>query len=167
MLACYGALKVPEAWIPPSDNILHLRALLRRRDALVADSIREKNRLEECGATGTPAVITESIENILRSLRAELKHLDALIQSRLDQHPELKKDFGLLTSIKSVGFLLGLNMLIILRCHHFKTAEQAAAFLEVVPVESTQVLQSEGGIGCQKSGRQRSVQNSIWLLCAA
>lgn len=135
MLACYGALKAPEAWLPPPDNILHLSALLRRRDALVADSIHEKNRLEKCRATDTPAVITESIENMLRSLSAELKHLDALIQIHLDQHPELKKNFDLLTSIKSVGFLLGLNMLVILRSHHFETAEQAAAFLGVVPVE--------------------------------
>ncbi|HCJ6080062.1 transposase [Escherichia coli] len=38
-------------------------------------------------------------------------------------------------SIKSVGFLLGLNMLVILRCYHFETAEQAAVFPGVVPVE--------------------------------
>lgn len=135
MLACYGALKAPEAWLPPSDNIRHLSALLRRRDALVADCIREKNRLEKCRATDTPAVITESIEKVLRILGKELKHLDAHIQDHLEQHSELKKDFHLLTSIKSVGFQLGLNMLVILRSHHFETAEQAAAFLGVVPVE--------------------------------
>ncbi|KAB0547410.1 transposase, partial [Pantoea stewartii] len=33
------------------------------------------------------------------------------------------------------GFQLGLNMLVILRSHHFDTAEQVAAFLGVVPVE--------------------------------
>ncbi len=33
-----------------------------------------------------------------------------MIRSHLDQHPELKKDFDLLTSIKSVGYQLGLNM---------------------------------------------------------
>lgn len=64
--------------------VLHLSALLRRHDALVADSIREKNRLEKCRVTDTPAVITESIENMLRSLSAELKRLDTLMQSHLD-----------------------------------------------------------------------------------
>jgi len=49
MLACYGALKTPEAWIPPPDNILYLRALLRRRDALVADSVREKTDWKNAG----------------------------------------------------------------------------------------------------------------------
>ncbi|EAC1524895.1 TPA: transposase [Escherichia coli] len=47
----------------------------------------------------------------------------------------MKKFFDLLTSIKFVGFLLGLNMRVILRCCHFETAEQAAVFLGVVPVE--------------------------------
>lgn len=98
---------------------------------------------------------------VIRNLSAELQRLDTLIQGHLGQHPELKKDFDLLTSIKSVGFLLGLNMLVILRCHHFETAEQAAAFLGVVPVEKNSGTSVRGRGGCQKSGRQRFVQNSI------
>ncbi|EBA7283954.1 IS110 family transposase, partial [Salmonella enterica] len=137
MLACYGALKEPEPWEPPPENIRYLSALLRRHDALVTDSSREKNRLEKCRATDTPAAVAESIENVLRNLSAELQRLETLIQGHLDQHPELKKDFDLLTSIKSVGFQLGLNMLVILRSHRFGTAEQAAAFLGVVPVEKS------------------------------
>lgn len=72
---------------------------------------------------------------MIGQLNAEIKRLDSLIRSHLNQHPELKKDFDLLTSIKSVGYQLGLNMLVILRSHDFATAEQAAAFLGVVPVE--------------------------------
>lgn len=47
----------------------------------------------------------------------------------------LKQDYELLTSIKSVGPQLGLNMLVILRSHDFRSAEQVAAFLGVAPVE--------------------------------
>ena len=65
-----------------------------------------KNRLEKCRATDIPPIVAESIENVLRNLSAELEHLDALILTHFDQHPELKKDFDLLTSIKSVGFQL-------------------------------------------------------------
>ncbi|MEQ5056088.1 IS110 family transposase, partial [Klebsiella michiganensis] len=76
--------------------------------------------------TDTPPAIAESIENVLSNLSAELEHLDDLILTHLDRHPELKKDFDLLTSIKSVGFQLGLNMLVILRSHRFDTAERSA-----------------------------------------
>lgn len=137
MLACYGALKVPEPWAPLPENTRYLSALLRHRDALVTDRSREKNRLEKCQAATVPATVTGSIENVLRNLSAELDHLDSLIRMHLDQHPELKKNFDLLTSIKSVGFQLGLDMLVILRGHYFDTAEQAAAFLGVVPVEKS------------------------------
>ncbi|WP_208951343.1 IS110 family transposase [Rahnella sp. ChDrAdgB13] len=137
MLACYGALKEPEPWVPPPENVRYLSALLRRRDALVTDRSREKNRLEKCRMTDIPPVIAESIDNVLRNLSTEIEHLDDLILTHLDQHAELKKDFDLLTSIKSVGFQLGLNMLVILRGHRFDTAEQVAAFLGVVPVEKS------------------------------
>lgn len=96
---------------------------------------------------GLPPVISESIDSVLQSLSSELEHLDELIRELLEQHPELKKDFDLLTSIKFVGFQLGLNMLVILRSHRFDTAEQAAAFLGVVLVEKTS--------GTSVSGRSR------------
>lgn len=34
MLACYALLKKPQRWLPPSAEIRHLSALIRRRDAL-------------------------------------------------------------------------------------------------------------------------------------
>lgn len=152
MLACYGALKAPKPWEPPPENVRYLSALLRRRDALVTDSTREKNRLEKCRATDTPPTVAESIENVLRNLSAELERLDSLILTHLDQHPELKKDFDLLTSIKSVGFQLGLNMLVILRSHRFDTAEQAAAFPGVVPVEKSSGTSVRGRARLSKIG---------------
>lgn len=152
MLACYGALKEPEPWEPPPENVRYLSALLRRRDALVTDSTREKNRLEKCHVTNTPSAIIESIENVLQNLTAELDHLDSLILEQIEQHPELKKDFNLLTSIKSVGSQLGLNMLVILRSHQFDTAEQAAAFLGVVPVEKSSGTSVRGRARLSKIG---------------
>lgn len=152
MLACYGALKEPEPWVPPPENVRYLNALLRRRDALVTDRSREKNRLEKCRVTDIPSAISESIENVLRNLSEEIEHLDHLILTHLDQHSELKKDFDLLTSIKSVGFQLGLNMLVILRGHRFDTAEQVAAFLGVVPIEKSSGTSVRGKPKLSKSG---------------
>lgn len=136
MLACYGSLKEPETWTPPPESVRYLRALLRRRDSLVADSTREKNRLEKSVFTDSPDAVRASIENMLQELRNEIEHLDLLSQEHIETNPELNQDFRLLTSIKSVGYLLGLNMLAILKSHSFESAEQAAAFLGVIPVPS-------------------------------
>lgn len=52
MLACYGALKEPESWFPPPENVRYLSALLRRRDALVTDSCREKKQAGKMSSNG-------------------------------------------------------------------------------------------------------------------
>lgn len=135
MLACYGALKQPEAWAPPAEEIRHLSALLKRRDILVSDAIREKNRLEKYRATHTPEAIIISAENMLARLNDELAKIELMLKQHVESHLCLKKDYELLTSIKSVGPQLGLNMLVIIRSHDFRCAEQVAAFLGVAPVE--------------------------------
>ncbi|PLR29058.1 IS110 family transposase, partial [Chimaeribacter arupi] len=135
MLACYGALKQPNAWKPPAEEIRHLSALLKRRDILVSDSVREKNRLEKYRATHTPEVIIMSAESMLIRLNDELANIEKLLKEHIEKHTCLKEDYELLTSIKSVGPQLGLNMLVILRSHEFRCAEQAAAFLGVSPIE--------------------------------
>lgn len=135
MLACYGALKQPDAWTPPAEEIRHLSALLKRRDHLVSDATREKNRLEKYRATYTPQVIIVSAENMLTRLNDELAEIELMLKQHVEKHISLKEDYALLTSIKSVGPQLGLNMLVILRSHDFRTAEQVAAFLGVAPVE--------------------------------
>ncbi|EFH7886072.1 IS110 family transposase [Escherichia coli] len=135
MLACYGALKKPDAWTPPAEEIRHLSALLKRRDLLVTDATREKNRLEKYRATHTPHVVIVSAENMLRRLNDELSEIELMLKQHVERHVFLKEDYALLTSIKSVGPQLGLNMLVILRSHDFRTAEQVAAFLGVAPVE--------------------------------
>ncbi|EGD0985812.1 IS110 family transposase [Salmonella enterica subsp. enterica serovar Bareilly] len=135
MLACYGALKQPEAWTPPSEEIRHLSALLKRRDLLVSDATREKNRLEKYRATHTPEAIVISAESMLTRLNDELAKIELMLKQHIEKHIVLKEDYKLLTSIKSVGPQLGLNMLVILRSHDFRTAEQVAAFLGGAPVE--------------------------------
>lgn len=55
MLACYAFLKKSHHWEPPAPEIRYLGALLRRRDVLLGDALREENRLEKYLSTDTPA----------------------------------------------------------------------------------------------------------------
>lgn len=134
-LACFGTLKRPGAWVPPPPEVRELKALLRRRDALLADVLCEQNRLEKAEVTRTPKIVMRSIMKILKTLEKEKKGIEEEIAKHIDKYPGLKKDMDLLTSIKSVGPQLGGNMLMVLRCREFHSAEQVAAYLGVVPVE--------------------------------
>lgn len=152
MLACYGALKQPEAWTPPTEEIRHLSALLKRRDLLVSDATREKNRLEKYRATQTPEAIIISAESMLTRLNDELTKIELMLKQHIEKHIFLKEDYELLTSIKSVGPQLGLNMLVILRSHDFRSAEQVAAFLGVAPVEKRSGTSVKGRSRMSKIG---------------
>ncbi|MGP2462869.1 IS110 family transposase [Pantoea ananatis] len=135
MLACYALLKKPHRWEPPAADIRFLSALLRRRDVLLADAVREENRLEKYQSTDTPADVVSSCIRMAQLLREEVRSIERQVKAHIQASPDLKRDYALLTSIKSVGPQLGMHMLVVLRSHNFESADQAAAFLGVVPVE--------------------------------
>ena len=135
MLACYAFLKNPHRWEPPAPEIRYLGALLRRRDVLLGDALREENRLEKYLSTDTPADIISSCMHMAQLLRDEVSNIERQIKAHIKASPALRRDYTLLTSIKSVGPQLGMHMLVVLRSHDFSSAEQAAAFLGVVPIE--------------------------------
>lgn len=152
MLACYALLKKPHRWIPPAPEIRHLKALLRRRDVLVSDVVREKNRMEKYESTDTPAEVISSSLHMLQVLMQEVKDTEKLVTRHILAHPDLKRDYELLTSIKSVGPQLGTHMLVVLRSHDFKSAEQAASYLGVVPVEKRSGTSVRGQARMSKIG---------------
>ncbi|MBV6695460.1 IS110 family transposase [Serratia quinivorans] len=134
-IACYSLLKRPDKWTPPPEEVCILKALLRHRDALMEDVLRVRNRYEKAGSTTTSPIVLASLVKIRTQLEAELAEIERLISEHIDNHPGLKDDMKLLNSIKAVGPQLGRNMLVILRSYHFTSAEQAAAYLGVVPIE--------------------------------
>ena len=113
---------------------MHPTALARRL-AIAQDLRREQNRLEKADSTDTPALIHQSLNNSIAFLTAQLAKLQQDIDEHIDRHPDLKDDLKLLVSIPAVGQQVGSNLLSVMHCHHFDTAEQLAAYLGLVPVE--------------------------------
>ncbi|MDO8417322.1 MAG: transposase [Agitococcus sp.] len=72
VLAYFAAANRPELWQPPSPEALLLKALLSRHDALTADLLREKNRLEKAEATHTPPQILASIHASIIFISAQI-----------------------------------------------------------------------------------------------
>ncbi|HDS1237852.1 IS110 family transposase [Pluralibacter gergoviae] len=152
VLARYGAMRQPEAWLPPSPAIRELKALLSRRDALLQDVNRENNRLEKLLSTRGSAQVELSVRKILQALNGELEAVQALTDDHIDTHPDLKRDMEYLTSIKGVGAAVGSTLLTVLRGNHFRSAEQAAAWLGVVPKEKRSGSSIRGRTRLSKCG---------------
>ncbi|MEL4016453.1 IS110 family RNA-guided transposase [Dryocola clanedunensis] len=137
VLACYGELKHPDVWVPPSPEVRKLRALLRQRDALKEDVQRTANRLEKAHSTATPREVITSLQRTHSWLSDELERTEKLITDHTDNDPGLKADLELLKSIKGVKDQVGREMLAILKDGAFRSASQVAAYLGITPVEKT------------------------------
>lgn len=135
VLARYGALVKPEPWMPPPPEVRELKALLARLEALETDVRRELNRQEKATVSGVPKLVQQSLDAHLAVLKKEIVRLQTAIDDHIDRHPGLKADRERLLSIPAVGEKTANRMLAILRSRTFKSAEQVAAFLGLVPVE--------------------------------
>lgn len=155
VLARYGALLKPAAWIPPPVEARTLQALLARREAVAQDLQRERNRQEKADATDTPELIRQSLLVSIAFLVKQLSQLQHEIDQHIDRHPTLKEDFDLLQSIPAVGPQVGGNLLSVIHSHHFSTAEQLAAYLGVVPVERQSGSSVLGRARLSKAGPAR------------
>lgn len=167
MLACYALLKKPQRWEPPSAEVRHLSALIRRRDALLSDAVREENRLEKYQSTQTPTDVVSSCLRMVKILREEVKYTEQLIKAHIKANAALQLDYDLLTSIPAVGPQLGINMLVVLRSHDFESASQVAAFLGVVPVEKKSGSSVRGKARMSKIGSPQ-IRAKLYMsaLCA-
>lgn len=152
VLARYGALLKPKAWVPPAPEARILQALLARRAAIAQDLQRERNRQEKADATDTPDWIQKSIADSIAFLVKQLAELQQLIDDHIDKYPSLKNDLALLQSIPAVGTQVGSNMLSVMHSHHFESAEQLAAYLGLVPVERQSGSSVRGRARLSKAG---------------
>lgn len=155
VLARYGALLKPKAWVPPAPEARILQALLARRVAIAQDLQRERNRQEKADATDTPDRIQKSLADSIGFLVKQLAELQQDIDQHIDKHPGLKNDLALLQSIPAVGPQVGGNMLSVMHSHNFNSAEQLAAYLGLVPVERQSGSSVLGRAKLSKAGPAR------------
>ena len=155
VLARYGALLKPAAWIPPAPEARMLQALLARREAIAQDLQRERNRQEKADATDTPQRIRQSLADSIEFLVKQLDQLQQDIDQHIDRHPNLKRDMTLLQSIPAVGPQVGGNLLSVMHSHDFGSAEQLAAYLGLVPVERQSGSSVLGRARLSKAGPAR------------
>jgi transposase len=130
VIADYAAKEQPPAWAPLPRELRELQALVRRLDALLGMQTDERNRAQAGGLT--PAV-EHSIDAVLEHLGAQIDAVRQQIRDHIDQHPDLRTQRDLLTSIPGIGDTTAALLLAELFHKAFSSARQAAAFAGVVP----------------------------------
>jgi transposase len=130
LIADFLATQQPPAWTPPAPEIRQLQALVRRLDALQGMRTQEANRL---AAGAVIADVRASIEAVLASLDTQIAHVQQLIRQHLDQHPDLRAQRELLTTIPGIGETTAAVLIAELFDKRYTSARQAAAFAGLVP----------------------------------
>jgi transposase len=110
--------------------VRELQALVRRLDALQGMKTQETHRLEAGPAL---AAVRASIETIIATLTADIKAVQRQMRDHLDQHPGLRDQRDLLTSIPGIGDATAAVLIAELCDKRYTSARQAAAFAGVVP----------------------------------
>jgi len=133
VIALYAKQKSPQPWRMSQPEVLHLLALMRRVQAIETHLGQERNRLGEPDLD--PAVAC-SIDTIIQALQQEITRLQIQVREHIDQHPNLREDKKLLTSIKGVGEKLANWILAELPDpKEFESAKSAGAFAGLSPME--------------------------------
>lgn len=137
IIAHYGATMNPAPWTPPPAQYRTLEQFLRRLDQLAKMIAQEKNRLEAMTFGPVNPDILDSINKTISYFEMEYQELYEKIKDHLDQHPDLKDDIKLLTSIPGIGELTALKMTSTLEGgSRFSSARQFAAYLGLTPKQN-------------------------------
>lgn len=131
LIARFCRVHQPSAWSPPAPELRELQALVRRLEALEQMQQMEENRLE----TGVEsATVRAQVQEHIAYLQGQIETVRALIRSHIDQHPTLKAQRDLLTSIPGIAHTTSALLLAELgEVKRFQSARQVAAFAGLVP----------------------------------
>jgi transposase len=101
LIADFCRTQQPMLWQPMSAESEELRELVRHLDDLKQSQQREKNRLE---AKPKSKVVVKQIEQLIGYLEKQIVQAKENIRRHIEQHPQLKAQSDLLSSIPGIGF---------------------------------------------------------------
>jgi len=155
VIAQFCAQQRPAPWQAPTPQVRVLRALVRRREALVDLRVQESNRLE---VAAQPQVV-QSIQEVIAHLTKQIELIEQQIKQHIDGDTTLKGQSELLQSIPGVGNTTSFALL----SHYggplrFAGARQAVAFagLDTRRFESGSSVRSKPRLSKQGPSRLRA-----------
>ena len=121
------------AYQPASAAVKQLRELARRREQIVKMLKQEKVRASD---GSQDELVQQSVGNILEMLGAELKRVEALIETTIKEDEELKANHRRLKSVPQVGKVLAMLLLAELGDgSQFERGKDVTAWLGLAPLE--------------------------------
>jgi len=147
----------PVAWVPLSPEVKQLQALLRRLESLM-----EIQQLRKTAWKQQLTLSRASIENHLEYLKESIDQTKELISDHFDQHPTLKEQRDLLTTIPGIASHSAAVLLAeIGTISAYKNARQVAAHAGLTPVERSSGSSVHGKPRLSRMGNAR-LRNALY-----
>lgn len=128
LIARFGEQQLPALWQPAPPEIKALQRLVARLEAVQQMRVQEQTRRHEAqGET------LESIDRVMTLLNEEQSKLEQRIRDHIDQHPHLRQQRDLLTSIPGIGERVSTYFLAWVQTERFDDVRQAVAFIGLSP----------------------------------
>ena len=151
--------QTPEAWQPPKPEIKALRGLVRRLDDLIAMRTQEANRLQSGELSSG---VQASVEQMLAHLDHQIAELERQIQEHLEQHPNLKHQVELITSIQGFGSRTATKLVAeFMDIAGYADARSLAASVGVTPSQRTSGSSVNGTPHISKVGNA-ALRGAMW-----
>jgi len=158
LIARFCAAIKPSMRTPTAPEVKELQALLPRLEFVSFMANQEQKRLE----TATPTVAGLTLAH-LEYLKEQHKLLKKLISDSFDQHPHLKQQRDLLSSIPGIGEQTASVLLAEIReIFDYDNARQLAAYAGLTPCEPSSGTQVKGNTRLSCTGNVRR-KNALYM----
>jgi len=153
LIADFCRTQLPQVWTPPPPEQQELQALVRHWENLTDMRQQEVNRRQ----AGIPSqAVLQTLDEHIAFLDRQLAELRQRIPDHIDQHPHLRQQRDLLTSIPGIGDLTAFKLLAEIHdIQAFDSARQLAALAGLTPRQPTCGSSVRGRSRLSKRGSSR------------
>jgi len=152
LIAQFVATQELDVWTPPSPAWRELQALVRHIQDLKDEKQVAQVRLQ----TARTALVQASLEKLIAFLEEQIDELVHQIKNHLDQHPDLKSQHDLLTSIPGIGDWSAAQILSELpTVEQFDNAKEVVAYAGLNPAHHQSGSSVKGYTAISKIGNAR------------
>ena len=133
-LAQFGLTRKLYLWTPPSNNIRKLSALMRQRNSIIQDRVREEHRLDAL-PKDEKRWVGHFLQKEINLFRKQEAKINAKIKALIAKDEKLSAADKRLRTIPGIGRVIAPYLIVLLSNREFQTGQQAAAFCGIIPKE--------------------------------
>jgi transposase len=147
IIARFGVMVQPAAWVPPSQALVEMKQLVREREAVLRQLTRERNHLKALQSSHYAARLAVRLgRQRVALLDKQMETIESALKVAFEQEPLLQYKLDLLMSVPGYGFVAATTVLA--ETNAFETLQnghEIAAYAGLAPAPNQSGLSQRRG----------------------